>query len=77
MAESHRSDRSLPPNGFQQAAAAAETEAGKDHWYEMLPWERTRAIYAQLRRLDEARSAAISFVPGGAPRSQSVEGKIP
>ncbi len=74
MAETYRSDQSVPKDGFQQAAAAAEAEAGRHHWHEMLPWERTREIYAQLRRLDEVRGAAISFVPGRAARPRSVGG---
>jgi hypothetical protein len=64
MEKDHQSDQPLRTDGFQQAAVAAETEVGTVHWSEMSPGERTTAIYAQLRRLDEARCAAISFVPG-------------
>jgi hypothetical protein len=64
MEKDHQSYQSLGTDEFQQAAAAAESEAGTHHWFEMSPGEQTTAIYAQLRRLDEARCAAISFVPG-------------
>ncbi len=49
---------------FQRAAAEAEAKAGKRAWFEMSPSEQTRAIYAQLRRIDADRATAIAFCPG-------------
>ena len=45
---------------FQRAAAAARAEAGARGWCEMSPSEQTRAIYAQLRLIDEARATALT-----------------
>ena len=49
---------------FQRAAAGAEVSAGKHAWFKMSLSEQTRAIYAQLRRLDADRAEAIAFSPG-------------
>jgi len=73
MAETHQSDQSLCTDGFQRAAASAETEAGEQRWSEMLPWERAKAIYAQLRRIDAERAAAMAFSPGRAGRYRLAE----
>jgi hypothetical protein len=62
MAEKHQSDQPLRTNEFQRAAAAAETDEGGRPWSEMLPGERARAIYAQLRRLDAERKRPVSRV---------------
>jgi hypothetical protein len=56
--------QNAPSDDFLRAAAEAETKAGKRAWFEMSPSEQTRAIYAQLRRLDADRAEAIAFSPG-------------
>jgi hypothetical protein len=76
MAESHQSNQSLRTDGFQRAAASAETEAGEHRWSEMLPWERTRAIYAHLRRIDGERATAMAFSPGRSGRFRVAGGAI-
>lgn len=63
----------LMPDGltdFQRAAAAARAEAGARGWCEMSPSEQTRAIYAQLRVIDEARATALAQ-----PRRLSSDGR--
>jgi hypothetical protein len=56
--------QNAPSDDFLRAAAEAETKAGKRAWFEMSPSEQTRAIYAQLRRIDADRAAAMAFSPG-------------
>jgi hypothetical protein len=56
--------QNAPSDDFQRAAAEAETKAGERGWFEMSPSEQTRAIYAQLRRIDADRAAAMAFSPG-------------
>jgi hypothetical protein len=56
--------QNAPSDEFQRAAAEAEAKAGKRAWFEMSPSEQTRAIYAQLRRIDADRAAAMAFGPG-------------
>jgi hypothetical protein len=51
-------------DSFQRAVAAAQAEAGNGNWAEMSLSEQTRAIYAQLRRIDAERAKAIAFRPG-------------
>lgn len=69
MAESRpNSKAATAADDFQRAAAAAEAQAGGRWWLAMTPRERSLTIYAQLRRLDEERAAALSSVPG--PRSR-------
>ena len=51
---------STAANDFQRAAATASAEVGKRSWQEMTPSEQTQAIYAQLRRIDEARVLVMS-----------------
>lgn len=48
---------------FQEAAKAAQARHG-DGWFALPPREQTRAIYAEMRRIDEeqaqaAQSAAV------------------
>jgi hypothetical protein len=45
-----------PADDFQRAAAAAEMQAGKRVWSELQLSERSRVIYAQLRRIDADRA---------------------
>ena len=61
-------------NGFQQAVAAAEAEAGKHRWPEMSPAEQTRKIYAQLRRIDAQRAEVMAFHPGVRGRYRAAKG---
>jgi hypothetical protein len=56
---------------FQRAANVAENKAGSREWLEMTPTERARAIYAELRQIDAARVAAMSFVSKSAASSQA------
>jgi hypothetical protein len=49
---------------FQLAAAAAEAECGQRVWWEMTLSEQTRAIYSQIRRMDEARAAKLQPATG-------------
>ena len=62
--------RHPPRNGlsvtddFQDAAAGAVMEAGERGGSEMLPEERSRAIYSSLRRIDAKRVVALHFVAG-------------
>jgi hypothetical protein len=76
MSEADQSETTLHTDGFQRAAASAETEAGEHQWSEMLPWERTRAIYAQLRSIDAKRAVEMAFNPGRPSRYQ-VAGRRP
>ena len=50
---------------FQRAAAAAKAEAdlSQRSWMKLTPREQTQAIYAQLRRIDQERAAALSSPP--------------
>jgi hypothetical protein len=59
-----------PTDDFQRAATVAETKAGAREWLEMTPTERARAIYAELRQIDEVRVASLSFVSKPAASAQ-------
>jgi len=52
-----------PATDFGKAAAAARADAGA-RWRQMLPSERTAAIYSRLRQIDAARAKAIKFRAG-------------
>jgi hypothetical protein len=68
MEDTHQPDQLPPSDEFQQAVAAAQNEASEHHWSEMSPREQTRAIYAQLRRIDAERAVAIAFNPSPSGR---------
>jgi hypothetical protein len=55
-------DSAVLPDDFQRAAAAAKAEIGEQAWSEMMPQERTRTIYAQLRKLDAVRAEGMPDV---------------
>jgi hypothetical protein len=59
-----RSGQTVAADDFQDAATGAEMEAGERGWSEMLPGERSRAIYSGLRRIDAKRVVALHFVAG-------------
>lgn len=59
-----RNGQTLVADDFQDAAAAAEMQAGEHGWSEMLPGERSRAIYSSLRNIDAKRAVALHFVAG-------------
>jgi NAD(P)H-hydrate repair Nnr-like enzyme with NAD(P)H-hydrate epimerase domain len=60
MAERHTGPGNNAGDDFQQAAAAALSDAGHARWLAMSPREQTRAIYSHLRRLDAARAPGMS-----------------
>jgi hypothetical protein len=57
-----RNGQTAAADDFQDAAAAAEMEVRERGWSEMLPGERSRAIYSSLRRTDAKRVVALHFV---------------
>ena len=71
MVEDGPLDSSRDNDDFQRAATAAEAEAGKSGWSMMPPSERTRAIYAYLRRIDAEHAKSLVLLPARRGRLQA------
>jgi hypothetical protein len=66
MIEKRPANSLLREDVFQIAAAVAETEASEHTWIRMLPSERARAIYTELRRIDAERAGRYRRAPASA-----------